>query len=160
MNSNATPIKTVRYVVDGTNIVDRETGRLAKFAHAGVAQIGADWLNGPDATPEDYEWTEPTTSRATLPDAGILSQFKHRETTEEGYPESHEWVLTAHDGEHAHFIDYDYEAGWRVHPWVPADTMPVADFQTWAHHIRLLTAAVAILRGTYAASAAKGEADR
>lgn len=46
-----------RYVVTGTNILDRETGLIAKFQNSGVAQLGADWLNGPDATPEDYVWT-------------------------------------------------------------------------------------------------------
>ncbi|MGB3733155.1 hypothetical protein [Microbacterium sp.] len=47
-----------RYVVTGTDVLDRESGRLAKFGNAGVAQLGADWLNGPDATPEDYVWSE------------------------------------------------------------------------------------------------------
>lgn len=46
----------LRYIVIDTDVYDRETGMVAKFEHTGVAQIGADWLNGPDATPEDYEW--------------------------------------------------------------------------------------------------------
>lgn len=45
-----------RYVVVGTGIHDRQADRIARFQNAGVAQIGADWLNGPDASPEDYEW--------------------------------------------------------------------------------------------------------
>lgn len=45
-----------RYIVIGTDVHDRQTGRIAKFQNAGVAQIGADWLNTPEATPEDYEW--------------------------------------------------------------------------------------------------------
>lgn len=58
--SNSTPAATIaRYVVIGTDVRDRETGRHAKFQNAGVAQIGAAWLNGPDATPEDYEWSVP-----------------------------------------------------------------------------------------------------
>jgi hypothetical protein len=48
---------TLRYVVIGTDVFDREADRIARFQNAGVAQIGADWLNSPDATPEDYEWT-------------------------------------------------------------------------------------------------------
>ena len=45
-----------RYIVIGTDVHDRQTGRIAKFQNAGVAQSGADWLNTPEATPEDYEW--------------------------------------------------------------------------------------------------------
>lgn len=51
------PDRVERYTVEGTNILDRETWRIARFQNPGVAQIGADWLNGPEATPEDYEWT-------------------------------------------------------------------------------------------------------
>lgn len=47
---------TDRFAVVGTSIHDREADRIARFQNAGVAQLGADWLNGPDATPEDYEW--------------------------------------------------------------------------------------------------------
>lgn len=55
-----TPSRAKRYTVQGTNIFDRESGRIARFQNSGVAQIGADWLNGPDATPEDYEWISVT----------------------------------------------------------------------------------------------------
>lgn len=45
-----------RYVVEGTDVRDLEQGRRARFVHAEAAQLGADWLNGTDATPDDYEW--------------------------------------------------------------------------------------------------------
>lgn len=48
--------KRTRYVVVGTSVYDGEADRIARFQNAGVAQIGADWLNTLDATPEDYEW--------------------------------------------------------------------------------------------------------
>lgn len=54
---------TARYIVVGTNVYDREADRIARFQHAGTAEIGADWLNSPDATPEDYEWTEAPSAR-------------------------------------------------------------------------------------------------
>lgn len=67
--SNSTPTPAVtssaaRYFVLGTDVYDSDTRRVAKFQHAAVARLGADWLNGPDATPEDYEWSEsiPTTA--------------------------------------------------------------------------------------------------
>lgn len=62
-----TTTETERYIVDGTNVRDTMTGRIAKFEHTGVAQIGADWLNGPDATPEDYIWTEPEDEKEPCP---------------------------------------------------------------------------------------------
>lgn len=55
-----------RYLVVGTDIHDRESGRVAKFQHAGVAQIGADWLNGPDGTPESYDWTPAETDNISI----------------------------------------------------------------------------------------------
>lgn len=56
-----------RYVVVGTDIRDNATGRVARFQNKPIAQIGADWLNGPpDATPEDYTWTDGT-STAIVP---------------------------------------------------------------------------------------------
>lgn len=48
-----------RYIVNGTDVHDSEAGQIAKFQHAGVAQIATDWLNTPEATPEDYEWVSP-----------------------------------------------------------------------------------------------------
>lgn len=54
-----------RYIAQGTEVLDRETGRVAKFQHAQAAQIGAARLNTPDATPGDYEWTAPTTTQTT-----------------------------------------------------------------------------------------------
>ncbi|MCK3768553.1 hypothetical protein MZK47_02560 [Microbacterium aerolatum] len=58
-DATSVPLTTdTRYIVTGTDVLDRDTGRIARFQNAGVAQIGADWLNTPDATPEDYEWTD------------------------------------------------------------------------------------------------------
>lgn len=48
-----------RYVVDETDVLDVQIGRRAKFQNAGVAQIGADWLNSADGEPESYDWTTP-----------------------------------------------------------------------------------------------------
>lgn len=54
-----------RYIAQGTDILDRETSRVAKFQHTQAAQIGAAWMNTPDATPGDYEWTAPTRTQTT-----------------------------------------------------------------------------------------------
>ncbi|MBO0979903.1 hypothetical protein [Microbacterium sp. SD291] len=57
ISDTSAQVETPRYIVVATDVLDQETGLIAKFQHAEVARLGAEWLNTPDATPEDYEWT-------------------------------------------------------------------------------------------------------
>lgn len=55
--STTTTSETVRrYIALDADVYDEETGLIAGFPDAEQARFGAEWLNGPDATPGDYHW--------------------------------------------------------------------------------------------------------
>lgn len=68
-----------RYVVVDAEVRDLELGRIARFEHPEAARLGADWLNGPDATADDYAWIDQLTVGEAFVIAGKMQSFLNSE---------------------------------------------------------------------------------